>query len=347
MKYNIILLGALFHQLICAKIIDISPTVKNVEYHSAPHQQPITSLTLKNMHVVKLLALPNGTLIGGCNTGQFIAWNPNNKHYIIHNQPAALINNTSSIQALAMINNSVFAAGDKNGNITLWDAERMEPISILTGHVAAITQLTVFDNGIFASCSQDKTIRLWNLVHQQFTSLIGHTDWVNDIVKIPNGNYLSCADDMTLKIWDPATLQCTKTIAQIGRPPATLTLFNDTDILVGSQDGSARKLNLTTWKSELCTMSHAGGINKIIVLDQNLIASCSVDHSIKLWNKAGTYHLSLKGHTGNVTDMITIGEHALASCSRDGTICLWKTDFYWPTKNDTSPSNQKENTQNR
>jgi len=61
--------------------------------------------------------------------------------------------------------------------------------------------------------------------------------------------------------------------------------------------------------------------------DSSLIASASIDKTIKLWRRNGTEVATLKGHTATVraVDFSSDGQ-ILASASEDGTIKLWKLD---------------------
>jgi WD40 repeat protein len=61
--------------------------------------------------------------------------------------------------------------------------------------------------------------------------------------------------------------------------------------------------------------------------DSSLIASASVDQTIKLWRRDGTVVATLKGHKGAVraVDFSPDGQ-LLASAGEDGTIKLWKLD---------------------
>jgi WD40 repeat protein len=61
--------------------------------------------------------------------------------------------------------------------------------------------------------------------------------------------------------------------------------------------------------------------------DSSLIASASIDNTVKLWRRDGTEVATLKGHKGAVraVDFSSNGQ-ILASAGEDGTIKLWKLD---------------------
>ncbi|QLE49830.1 hypothetical protein FD724_18195 [Nostoc sp. C057] len=61
--------------------------------------------------------------------------------------------------------------------------------------------------------------------------------------------------------------------------------------------------------------------------DSSLIASASIDNTVKLWRRDGTEVATLKGHKGAVraVDFSSDGQ-ILASAGEDGTIKLWKLD---------------------
>lgn len=311
--------------------------IKAIEYYSPLHQKSIASISLNTVHSLSniyplcLLTLPNHTIVAGCSSGQILIWNPNTGCYSLSEQPG------QAIQSLCLVNNSVFAAGYSDGIIVLWDTERIHPVALLQGHTGSVMRMLSLDNNLFISCSRDNTMRLWNLTHNTSTILASHTDWVNDVILLSSGFYLSCSDDSTIKLWDPKTCQCIQTINTQGQIGTALLQLNEATVLLGTKTGIVQKLNTTTWKQDVSSISHSRSISRLVMIAENVIGAGSDDHTLKLWNEAGTYALSLAEHTGSINDVIIVDQSTMASCSTDGSIRLWKTDFQWPAKNNKTP----------
>ena len=75
--------------------------------------------------------------------------------------------------------------------------------------------------------------------------------------------------------------------------------------------------------------AHQDFIEKLVVLKNGKIASCSYDSLIKLWDVSDMSKkpsLILKGHTNTVTDIIQYTNTLLASVSKDKTIRKWNVN---------------------
>ncbi|KAL9715254.1 Lissencephaly-1 [Leucoagaricus gongylophorus] len=141
-------------------------------------------------------------------------------------------------------------------------------ISHLTG--IPITERSKRHGRYLASGSRDKSIKLWDtLTGQLLTSLSGHDNWVRALAFHPSGKYLlSSADDKTIRVWELSTGRCIKTVDAHTHFVSTLvwgrqaasTISGDTKPNGSIHDSSAEPEKLV-----------------------NVIASGSVDQTIKIW----------------------------------------------------------------
>lgn len=62
-----------------------------------------------------------------------------------------------------------------------------------------------------------------------------------------------------------------------------------------------------------------------MLLSDGRLASCSKDHSIKIYNMNNDYHcdITIKEHTSDVNDICEINQGKLVSCSNDKSIKIW------------------------
>jgi len=83
---------------------------------------------------------------------------------VIHTLPW----NSNVISAVAFIGNDKVAAGNKNGDILIWNlpakgSDKLEPVRRLVGHTGAINRLLVTPDGkTLISASNDRTLRYWD-----------------------------------------------------------------------------------------------------------------------------------------------------------------------------------------
>ncbi|MDJ0618656.1 MAG: NB-ARC domain-containing protein [Calothrix sp. MO_192.B10] len=146
------------------------------------------------------------------------------------------------------------------------------------------------------TCSE---IHLWQLTDtdcQQFMALQGHSDWIQSVVFTPNNKILASASfDTTIKLWDVFSGRCFQTLQ--GHHAAVMSVIF---IPLDSQS-----LDRTE--------------------EQYLLASCSFDGTIKLWNiSTGVCLKTLYGHTKEVYCIsFNVKENLLASGSVDETIKIW------------------------
>ena len=108
-----------------------------------------------------------------------------------------------------------------------------------------------------------------------------------------------------------------------------LIYFNDGRLISGSRDKSIIIYNKTIYKPDLIINEHEGPVSCIIQLSSGILATCSYDKTIKLFNiKGNNYNIiqTLNDHTGGVNKIIEIENKYLVSCSDDKSIIFYLKD---------------------
>ena len=108
-----------------------------------------------------------------------------------------------------------------------------------------------------------------------------------------------------------------------------LIYFNDGRLISGSRDKSIIIYNKTIYKPDLIINEHESPVRCIIQLSSGILATCSYDKTIKLFNiKGNNYNIiqTLNDHTGSIFKIIEIENKYLVSCSIDKSIIFYSKD---------------------
>jgi len=87
------------------------------------------------------------------------------------------------------------------------------------------------------------------------------------------------------------------------------------------------KRNVSTDKTIQTLTGHTGGFRSLVVLPDGLLASGSLDSTIRIWNVTnGTCIKTLVGHSDYVTSLVILPNGLLKSGSYDNTIRIWNVN---------------------
>jgi len=105
-----------------------------------------------------------------------------------------------------------------------------------------------------------------------------------------------------------------------------LSILNDGRLISGSADNSIIIYNKITYQTDLMIEEHKDSVNCIIQLSSGILATCSKDKTIKLFNiKRNNYNIiqTLNDHTDWIYKIIEIENKYLVSCSNDESIIFY------------------------
>ncbi|GBG34061.1 Nuclear distribution protein PAC1-1 [Hondaea fermentalgiana] len=162
---------------------------------------------------------------------------------------------------------NMLVSASEDASLKLWDFETGEFERTLKGHTNVVQDVAFNGDGsLLASCSADMSIKLWDFApggsQECVRTLMGHDHNVTGISFLPENpqQLVSCSRDKTIKVWDSTSGYCLRT-------------------LTGHDD----------WVRKLAV--HRGS---------SLLATCSSDQSVILWNLAaaagGELLERLRGH---------------------------------------------------
>ena len=156
----------------------------------------------------------------------------------------------------------------------------------LEGHTGCVRALAMLPDGRLASGSDDTTVRLWDLSTRVCTAELQHHDGINELAAL-EGGYLasvcSCSENEDL---GPPCSECFK-----------IYLWNT-----------------TSGMREALLEGHKGDVGFLAALPQGLLASGSIDTTVRVWNVAArTCVAVLQGHKGAVGRLAALPDGRLAS----------------------------------
>ena len=194
------------------------------------------------------------------------------------------------INALVKCNDIYFASASNDAKIKIWDYNKKNCVSTLEGHSDCVLSLVLLKNNNLCSGSADLTIRIWDWESPSCLSILkGHTKWVKCVFELSNGIIVTGSDDKTIKLWENNFN--IKTLEGHTHSVRTFCQLNDKYFASGSFDCTIKIWEINTWKCVKTLYGHESNIISLISLkpdisNNNMIASCSNDRIIKIWEEA-------------------------------------------------------------
>ena len=239
---------------------------------------------------------------------------------------------------------NILASAHRDGKITIWN-NNLETLHVtsLQGHKNFVASVAFSPNGkILVSGSQDQTAKLWDIS----TGEILHT-WkvegreVWSVTFSPNGKIIAAGcDGMTLahdidhdevRLWDITSPN--NEIILSGHDSAVYSVAfspNSQILASGSTDKTIKLLNVEAENKQTPLIKtlygHTNAITSVTFhpFQNNLLASSSVDGTIRLWNIITGECRIIQGHSNWVWSLaFSPNGKILASASFDNSIKLW------------------------
>lgn len=225
------------------------------------------------------------------------------------------------------------ATGDTNGEIRLWQVQEMGlccdivPLYTFKEHNAWVFSVAFSPNGsLLASGSGDKTVKLWDLNRGLcYHTCVGHTNWVRSVAFSPDGEIVaSGSKDHTVRLWHSYTGNLLKTLVGHTSSVSSVSWNPVVEQESGEHVETCHGTSRTVWQQGQMTKDK-----------EQILATGSEDHTIKLWNVVTGEELkTLPGHQNWIWSIAFSPDgKTLASGSVDRTIKLW--DIHTGTCRDT------------
>jgi len=181
-------------------------------------------------------------------------------------------------------------------------------------------------NTLATASTIDNSIRIWNTDGTLVATLCGHKDTVMSLKWNVKGNFLLSASlDKKCILWNSETWEALQEFQYHTGPVTDVNWQNENTFASCSTDKLIFVCKVEMDQPEHTLQSHVADVN-CIEWDSTgtVLASCSDDKLIKLWNMKGSFH-DLVGHSKEVTQIKWNSKKILASASYDSTIRIWDT----------------------
>jgi len=138
------------------------------------------------------------------------------------------------------------AAGDANGNLTIWEVSTGQLLKTQNGHNGEVLALAFSPDGKqLASGGTDHTIKIWSIQRDWSNrTLSGHSGNINSVAFTPGATWLiSGSDDGSMRVWNVPSGELTATLVSIADSDDWMVVSPD-----GLFDGSSAAWNLVLWR---------------------------------------------------------------------------------------------------
>ncbi len=255
-----------------------------------------------------------------------------------------------SVYAVAALDAATAVSTSSDGPVHVWNAAEGVLLRSLEGHSEAVSSVCALGSErVASSSSSEGTIRIWNPRTGELLNTIQCPQKVGALAVFDRDLILAApvdplTSDQGIQVWHIASGQKVADLPVFPNGVGALCAVDGRFIIFGTYGGLVFHLELSapSDRGTFYLRGHEKGVVSLAVVDRNLLASGSLDNTIRIWNLGSKETVQLlRGHESAVTGLASISPKLLASASQDQTIKLWDLKIGRPVVNlhlDTSLS---------
>ncbi|NXO03119.1 WDR55 protein, partial [Rhinopomastus cyanomelas] len=197
---------------------------------------------------------------------------------------------SSAINCVLPIDTNIFATGDDDGTLKIWDLRKGDAILEARQQDEYISAMAVDGNGkILLTASGDGTLGVFNIKRRRFELLSEPQNGdLTSVVLLKRGKKVACGSSegtIYLFNWDGFGAASDR-FALRAESIDSMVPITDSIVCVGSMDGVIRAVNVLPNRVLGCVGQHLGEpIEQLAVAPgEQLLASCAHDQKVKFWD---------------------------------------------------------------
>ena len=240
--------------------------------------------------------------------------------------------NLKSILSLSLSpDGKLFATGDMDGQIYLWQISDGKNLLTFKGHEGWIWTMAFSPDGqTLASGGQDNLVKLWDLqTGNCLKTFDRHTDTILCVSFSPDGQTLAtCSSDTLIRLWNVRIGNCLKILRGHTNWVNSIRFNPDGSILAsGSEDYDIRLWDINAGTCIRTLPGHVGGVLSVSFSSdgKTLASGGTLEQSVRLWNVSnGNCIRTFSGHKHGVTSIsFSSSGNTIATGSYDCSVRLW------------------------
>jgi len=267
-------------------------------------------------------------LISGDTGGHLYAWDLTTGS----SQPVSIATNSSIVRVAWNAAGDLLAAGDTSGNVAVISWPSQKPVfSDDRRNAWPIAGLAFVRNDkALAVAGVDRHLRTWNLDTGALADgddVVIHDDNVADLaVDRSCRRLVSAGLDRAVRLWDADTLVPIDEIIDLPAPPSAVAFSPDgTCVTIGLYNGQLLHWRPGQSPSLVTLQGHSAEIRCVAYSPTgDLVASSSVDGTVRFWPPPGTERDVRRSHADLITALaVSPDGGTLATGSKDCTVALY------------------------
>ncbi|KAI5861154.1 quinon protein alcohol dehydrogenase-like superfamily [Durotheca rogersii] len=222
----------------------------------------------------------------------------------------------SQVNRLCISPDKRFLAAAGHHTVKLYDIKSTNPNPLLTfeGHTGNVTGVAFHCEGKWmVTSSEDGTVKIWETRSGTIQRSYSHGSAANDVVIHPNqGEIISCDRGGSVRVWDLAENNCShQLIPEEDVSVTSVTVASDGSLLCAANNAG----NVFVWqliqnqnydRTNLVPVTHFSAhkeyITRILLSpDVKKLATCSADHTAKIWEVTVSSNASSPDETATTT----------------------------------------------